>query len=112
MSNEVCDEITYPLPNVNLHRLVIDTLFRPRKRSRYRWNIYTGTSHIRNLIARFMGPHGAYLGPTWHRWAPSGPREPFYLGMQLGMMISHPQSNLTTKFAISILHSTSSNLIS
>ena len=28
MSNEVCDEITYPLPNVNLHRLVIDTLFK------------------------------------------------------------------------------------
>ena len=33
-----------------------------------------------SLIARFMGQHGAHLGPTGPRWAPCWPYEPYYLG--------------------------------
>ena len=33
------------------------------------------------LIARFMGQHGAQLGPTGPRWAPCWPHEPCYLGI-------------------------------
>ena len=36
-------------------------------------------SNSRALIAGFMGPHGAYLGPAGPRWALCG-REPCYLG--------------------------------
>ena len=32
------------------------------------------------LIARFMGQHGAHLGPTGPRWAPCWPHELCYLG--------------------------------
>ena len=34
------------------------------------------------LIARFMGPTWAHLGPTGPRWAPCWPHEPCYLGMK------------------------------
>ena len=34
------------------------------------------------LIARFMGQHGAHLGPTGPRWAPCWPHELCYLGQQ------------------------------
>ena len=33
------------------------------------------------LIARFMGQHGAHLGPTGPRWAPCWPHELCYLGL-------------------------------
>ena len=33
-----------------------------------------------SLIARFMGQHGAHLGPTGPRWAPCWPHELCYLG--------------------------------
>ena len=39
----------------------------------HRCNPYT-------LIARFMGPTWAHLGPTGPRWAPCWPHEPCYLG--------------------------------
>ena len=32
-----------------------------------------------SLISRFMGQHGAHLGPTGPRWAPYWPHEPCYL---------------------------------
>ena len=36
-----------------------------------------------SLIARFMGQHGAHLGPTRPRWAPCWPHEPCYLGFPI-----------------------------
>ena len=34
---------------------------------------------IISLVARFMGPHGAHLGPVGPRWATCRPHEPCYL---------------------------------
>ena len=45
--------------------------------------IYKISSHstITTLIARFMGPTRAHLGPTGPRWAPCWPNDPCYLGI-------------------------------
>ena len=39
------------------------------------------TYQARTLTARFMGQHGAHLGPTGPRWTLCGPLESCYLGM-------------------------------
>ena len=39
-----------------------------------------GSGLVESLIARFMGQHGAHLGPTGPRQAPCWPHEPCYLG--------------------------------
>ena len=41
--------------------------------------MYTEHSFL-SLIAKFMGQHGAHLGPTSPRWAPCWPHELCYLG--------------------------------
>ena len=45
------------------------------------------------LLARFLGPHVAYLGPTGPRWAPCGPREPCYL---VSTKFMHLQNSMTS----------------
>ena len=45
------------------------------------------------LIARFMGHHGAHLGPTGPRWAPYWLHELFYLGFTVGAESEHPWMN-------------------
>ena len=41
-------------------------------------------------IAKFMGQHGAHLGPLGPRWAPCWPHEPYYQGVYLSSLISEP----------------------
>ena len=51
-------------------------------------------SHVQEIKVPWLqgswGQHGAYLGPTWPRWAPCGPREPCYLGTSFpGKQVIH-----------------------
>ena len=55
------------------------------------------SSLIHTLIARFMGPHGAHLGPTGPRWAPYWPHELCYLGTL--KMQPHPQRPMIQIFS-------------
>ena len=49
------------------------------------WSLQAHGIHINepSLIARFMGQHGAQLGPRGPRWAPCWPHELCYLGTLL-----------------------------
>ena len=41
------------------------------------------------LIARFMGQHGAHLGPRGSRWAPCGPQELYYRGIKWYWLVNN-----------------------
>ena len=43
---------------------------------------YIGVNTV-TQIAKFMGQHGAHLGPVGPRWAPFWPHEPWYQGTSL-----------------------------
>ena len=43
-------------------------------------SLYMQSPNSTSLKARFMGQHGAHLGPKGPRWAPCWPHEPCYLG--------------------------------
>ena len=50
-------------------------------KNRFQWNHTFSFKKIENVPCSW-GQHGAHLGPTWPRWAPSGPHELCYLGRQ------------------------------
>ena len=49
------------------------------------------------LIARFMGQHGAHLGPTGPRWAPCWPHEPCYLVDVINYQCPNLSSTISVK---------------
>ena len=57
----------------------------PWTHSKFRWSLL---SSVTTLIARFMRPTWAHLGPTGPRWAPCWPHEPCYLENQCDSAIS------------------------
>ena len=50
------------------------------------WYAHDQSAADISQIARFMGQHGAHLGPVGPRWAPCWPHEPCYQGMLIGQV--------------------------
>ena len=60
--------------------MVLSTSILPRITTEAQGNLTIAAVSVKPLIARFMGPTWAHLGPIGPRWAPCWPHELCYLG--------------------------------